>query len=129
MKNREIYNRVPSSTALKNNGVAKVDRIDDEMLRYELSTFVCTGKYEDGLIQILQNFLCSLDEGAEQKGVWVSGFYGSGKSHLVKMLSALWANKEFSNGQTPENIAEISDELKAQLKELRIHGKRYGGVH
>ena len=129
MKNREIYYRTPSSTTLKNNGVAKADLVDDEMLRYELDTFVCTGKYEDGLVQILQNFISSLDENAEQKEVWVSGFYGSGKSHLVKMLSALWTNKAFSDGQTPEGIAELPDDLKEQLRELRIQGKRFGGTH
>ena len=129
MKNREIYNRVPSSTALKNNGVAKVDLIDEKMFQYELSTFVCTGIYEEGLVQILQNFISSLQEGTEQKGVWVSGFYGSGKSHLVKMLAALWANKKFSNGQTPESIADIPDDLKENLRELRTYGKRFGGTH
>ncbi|SEM42653.1 hypothetical protein SAMN04487770_13839 [Butyrivibrio sp. ob235] len=129
MKNKEIYYRTPSSTTLKNNGVAKADLIDEEMLRYELDTFVCTGKYEDGLVQILQNFISGLDENAEQKAVWVSGFYGSGKSHLVKMLSALWNNKPFSDGQTPEGIAELTDNLKEQLCELRIHGKRFGGTH
>ncbi len=129
MKNREIYNRIPSLTTLKNNGVAKADLHDDEMLHYELSTFVCTGKYEEGLVNILQNFLYSLDEGAEQKGVWVSGFYGSGKSHLVKMLSALWTNIKFSDGQTAEVLADIPEDLKEQLTELRVHGRRYGGLH
>ncbi len=129
MKNREIYNRIPSSTTLKNNGVAKADLQDDEMLRYELSTFVCTGKYEDGLVKIFQNFLYSLDEEAEQKAVWVSGFYGSGKSHLVKMLSALWTNTRFSDGQTAEMLADIPEDLKEQLTELRIHSKRFGGLH
>ena len=71
-----------------------------ETLRYELETFVCDGEYEKGLESILDAFLTNAEQGSEQKGVWISGFYGSGKSHLAKMLRALWTDFDFEDGTT-----------------------------
>ena len=128
MLNREIFSTVPSTTALKNNGVVKVDTQQQDILQYELKTFVCKGQYNQGLIDIVSNYLNSLGE-LEQKGVWVSGFYGSGKSHFVKMLAAFWKNEKFSDGSDPIGLAKLSDEFKASLTELHMAGKREGGLH
>lgn len=128
MLNREVFSTVPSSTTLKNNGVVKVDTQQQDILQYELKTFVCKGQYNQGLIDIVSNYVNSLGE-IEQKGVWVSGFYGSGKSHFVKMLSAFWKNEQFPDGSDPIGLAKLTDEFKASLKELHIAGKREGGLH
>src|SRR5690606_36833259 len=94
--NRDIYNKSPQENHLVNNGVDEVSEDHSEasqaILRYELETFVCDGQYEKGLETILEKFLMNLDAGAEQPGVWISGFYGSGKSHLVNMLRILWTD-------------------------------------
>ena len=89
MKNIEIYQKNPADQKLVNEGVANVN--DDrsaqalEVLRYELETFVCDGQYEKGMAHILDTYLKNVNQ-TQQPAVWVSGFYGSGKSHLVKML-------------------------------------------
>jgi DNA replication protein DnaC len=92
MKNREIYLKDPSVQKLVNEGIAYVndDTTSEAMavLRYELETFVCDGQYEKGMEHILETYLKNIDQ-ANQPAVWISGFYGSGKSHLVKMLRAL----------------------------------------
>ena len=83
MLNQEIYAKDPLENQLANNGVAEVK--DDtskqalETLRYELETFVCEGQYEKGLENILNTFLTNITNGTEQPGIWISGFYGSGK--------------------------------------------------
>ncbi len=132
MTNREIYQKDPSTRKLVNEGVANVN--DDtsrralEVLRYELETFVCDGQYEKGLAHILDTYLHNIDQ-AQQPAVWVSGFYGSGKSHLVKMLRALWVDTRFDDGATARGIAHLPQHILDSLKELSTQGRRHGGLH
>lgn len=132
MINREIYQRDPATLKLVNEGVANVndERTSQAMavLRYELETFVCDGEYEKGLRHILETYLKNIEQ-AQQPGVWISGFYGSGKSHLVKMLRALWLDIVFDDGATARGIANLPQNINDLLKELSTQGKRYGGLH
>ncbi len=66
---------------------------------------------------------------AQQLAVWVSGFYGSGKSHLVKMLRALWVDTSFEDGATARGIAGLPQNIRDHLKELTTQGIRHGGLH
>jgi hypothetical protein len=133
MLNREIYQLDPQQNRLENNGVAEVK--DDQStaalktLRYELQTFVCDGEYEAGLDNILSTYLRNLGSTHEQPGVWISGFFGSGKSHLAKMLRALWTNQPFSDGVSARDIADLPTEIKDHFKELSIAATRHGGLH
>ncbi len=134
MINRQVYLKDPSTRTLVNQGVAKVDEDVSAsflaVLRYELETFVCDGQYEKGMDLVLRTYLSNIDRGApEQPGVWVSGFFGSGKSHLVKMLRSLWMNTVFPDGATARGIAELPLSIHEHLKELDIQGKRHGGLH
>ena len=132
MKNRDIYLKDPSVQKLVNEGVANVnDDMTSEalaVLRYELETFVCDGQYEKGMEHILETYLKNIDQ-AQQPAVWISGFYGSGKSHLVKMLRALWIDTTFEDGATARGIASLPQNINDLLKELNTRGKRYGGLH
>src|SRR3546814_740618 len=71
----------------------------------------------------------NLEAGAEQPGVWISGFYGIGKSHLVKMLRTLWTDYRFADGATARSLAKLPTGVFEQLKELSTQGKRHGGLH
>jgi len=130
MKNSEAYSKDPSKNALLNNGVANVNdaRTDDELrvLRYELETFVCEGEYAEGLRRIIESFLSHLDD-PQQPGIWVSGFYGSGKSHFVKMLRALWIDFQFdADGATARSLARLPAPVADPLRELSSQAKRHG---
>ncbi|CAO1669176.1 BREX system P-loop protein BrxC [Salinicola sp. NYA28a] len=132
MKNRDIYQKDPTTRKLVNEGVASVN---DEttshalaVLRYELETFVCDGQYEKGMSHILETYLKNIDQ-AQQPAVWVSGFYGSGKSHLVKMLRALWVDAAFEDGATARGIANLPQGISDHLRELSTQAKRHGGLH
>jgi len=131
-KNREVYLKDPVENRLLNDGVAEVTdgRSDAEMrtLRYELETFVCDGEYAKGMRRILDTYIRNLDQ-PMQPGVWVSGFFGSGKSHLVKMLRALWLDIEFPDGATARGIVNLPTDISDLLKELSTAARRLGGLH
>jgi len=132
MKNREIFQRDPVVNKLLNDGVAAVSEALSEKeittLRYELEHFVCEGQYKDGLVRILESFLGNVDSTVQPAG-WISGFYGSGKSHLEKMLRHLWLDTSFSDGATARGLARLPQDVKDLLKELTTLGKRCGGLH
>ena len=132
MKNRDIYSKDPSTRKLVNEGVASVndERTDQafSVLRYELETFVCDGQYAKGMEHILETYLKNINH-AQQPAVWVSGFYGSGKSHLVKMLRALWMDTAFPDGATARSLATLPQNVRDPLQELSTQGKRHGGLH
>jgi len=133
MLNREIYVKAPEQNRLANNGVAEVSEDQSDaalaVLRYELESFVCDGQYEKGLETILDIFLQNLTNQSEQPGIWISGFYGSGKSHLAKMLRNLWTNFEFPDGATARGLSKLPTAVIDGLKELSTQGKRNGGLH
>ncbi len=132
MKNRQLFQRDPAVSKLLNDGVAAVREAasdkEIETLRYELEHFVCEGQYEDGLIRILESFLGNVNS-TTQPAAWVSGFYGSGKSHLLKMFRHLWVDTEFPDGSTARSLAQLPQEVQDLLRELDTLGKRSGGLH
>ena len=132
MTNRELYFRDPTTLELLNNGVSKVSEIGQDTrqiqtLRFELETFVCDGEYARGLERILKAYLAGLGQ-PEQKAVWVSGFFGSGKSHLVKVLRYLWEDYEFADGATARSLVKLPSEVSDLLKELSNRSKPLGGL-
>lgn len=132
MLNRDVFQVDPTSRKLINEGVASVN--DEKttqalaVLRYELETFVCDGQYEKGMAHILETYLKNVEQ-AQQPAVWVSGFYGSGKSHLLKMLRALWIDTTFEDGATARGIAHLPQNITDLIKELSTQAKRHGGLH
>ena len=133
MKNRDIFQRDPSKITLLNNGVAAMtDALTDEerkTLRFELEHFVCEGEYQRGLVRILNSYVSNMGQ-SEQPAAWVSGFFGSGKSHLVKMLHYLWVDYTFiEDGATARGLTHLPDDVKDVLREISTLGKRHGGLH
>lgn len=128
---RDVLRTDPTKAKLLNDGVAEVRGIasDEErrLLRYELQTFVCDGEYEKGLYKILDTYLKNLGD-PRQPAVWVSGFYGSGKSHLVKMLRVLWPDLLFEDGASARGLARLPDDIREKLVELSNAAKRHGGL-
>ena len=132
MKIKDVLLRDPVKYPLVNQGQARIsDDHDDrarEELRGELETFVCEGQYADGIQKIVRSFLDNLGK-TSQRGAWVSGFFGSGKSHLLKMLCHLWRDTPFADGANARSLVpSMPEELRELLRELDTAGKRAGGL-
>jgi len=128
MKTKELFLKDPLSWKLANEGVSSNNDADETTLRYELETFVCEGEYESALEKILSAYLSRLGSN-EQAGAWISGFYGSGKSHLVKVLRYLWTDYRFSDGTRAREICRLPISIQDSLKELSTKGTQGGGLH
>ena len=133
MKNQDIYQRDPSKITLLNNGVATMtDALTDDerrTLRFELEHFVCEGEYQRGLVRILDSYVSNQGQ-PEQPAAWISGFFGSGKSHLAKMLRFLWTDYTFpEDGASARGLARLPTDVQDVLKEITTLGKRAAGLH
>lgn len=99
---REIFEK-PVDRAI--DGVIKAD--DEASLRIELDEYVITGE----IGQRLELFLNAYNNYRTANGVWISGFFGSGKSHLLKMLALLLENREVDGIKAFDIFAEkLKDE-------------------
>lgn len=131
LTNADVFYRNPQTFIIPNNGVTTLSAPDDDkewsVLRWELESFVCEGQYADGLRRLLQTYLGRVGE-AEQPGWWVSGFYGSGKSHFVRVLEHLWADTRFPDGTAARELVTMPEDVRALLRELTTSGRREGGL-
>lgn len=95
------------------DGVIKAD--DARNLQTELEEYVVTRDVAQGLGIFTDRYLTELTA----NGVWISGFFGSGKSHLLKILSLILDGQPLANGIRPADIVlpKIDDEIvKANLR-------------
>ena len=127
MTTKELFLEDPLSWTLANEGVSSNNDANEATLRWEVKTFVCEGEYKDAMDKILKGFLERL--GKEQAGAWISGFYGSGKSHLVKVLRYLWVNHAFSDGARAREVASLPLDVLELLTELSTRGQQGAGLH
>lgn len=95
-------------------GVIKAD--DESSLHNEFSEYVLT----DEVAKRLEHFLDAYNDYHGANGVWVSGFFGSGKSHLLKMLALLLENRQVNGDNALDiflpKIQKEDELLRAALK-------------
>ena len=88
----------------KINGVVKVDQDANDVLVQELNEYVITKELKKHFISFFNNYGDAFDEKTADIGVWISGFFGSGKSHFLKILSYILENKEVEGVKTVERF-------------------------
>jgi len=79
------------------DGVIKAD--DQTSLQIEVEEYVLTNEIE----KQLEHFLSEYNNYNNANGVWISGFFGSGKSHMLKIMSLLLEDKKI-NGSSVMDI-------------------------
>lgn len=97
------------------NGVVKADQDDDATVYQELDEYVVTNELERHFRDFFQSYVTDLSDPsiANRVGVWISGFFGSGKSHFLKTLSYILANKVARDAEGNERTAlQFFDEHK-----------------
>lgn len=116
MKIRELFTK-PIDRPI--NGVIKADQRDAESIWQELDEYVVTKQLTEYFRRFFDAFLATADNPKDpvlsaRMGVWVSGFFGSGKSHFIKILSYLLENIEAVNPKdgTIKRAAQFFDEQK-----------------
>lgn len=99
------------------NGVVKADQLDPSSIWQELDEFVVTRELDRHLRSFFSAYCNAMDHSndptvTDKMGVWVSGFFGSGKSHFIKVLSYLLANQEHTyDGQTKRAVAFFESKI------------------
>lgn len=92
------------------NGVIKVAQNDESSLQQELSEYIITKELRRHFQTFFDNYAKAIDYPTDKIGVWISGFFGSGKSHFLKMLSYLLANEEVCGKRAMEYFADKFDD-------------------
>lgn len=94
----------------KINGVVKVDQATADVLAQEVKEYVITRDIRKHMITFFNNYGESFQEPTADIGVWISGFFGSGKSHFLKMLSYLLENKAVEGRKVEDYFREKFDD-------------------
>ncbi|GAB6046505.1 BREX system P-loop protein BrxC [Methyloparacoccus murrellii] len=101
------------------NGVIKADQRDAESIWQELDEYVVTRQLTEYFRRFFDAYLAAADHPNDpvlsaRMGVWVSGFFGSGKSHFIKILSYLLENIQAINPKngTTKRAADFFDQSK-----------------
>ena len=76
------------------NGVIKVAQDDEQSLKQELGEYIITKELRRHFNTFFNNYSKNIEHPTDKIGVWISGFFGSGKSHFLKILSYLLSNQE-----------------------------------
>ena len=105
------------------NGIVKADQQDEAIVWQELDEYVVTRELDQHFRKFFESYLNAIDSPqdptiAGRMGVWVSGFFGSGKSHFIKILSYLLGNREAHDpihGQGKRAIDFFHDKIRDHM--------------
>lgn len=100
------------------NGVIKADQNDEQNLQSEFQEYIITKELRRHFADFLNIYENSIDIPTDNIGVWISGFFGSGKSHFLKMISYLLSNPYIAEKKAVDYFEDKFDDplAFAQLK-------------
>lgn len=95
--------------------VIKVDQTDEEIIRDEINEYIVTDAIRTHYAGIFDAYRETPNKPHEGIAIWVSGFFGSGKSSFAKMLGLSVANRTVAGESAAERFAERSGDKKIQV--------------
>lgn len=100
------------------NGVIKVAQDDEKSIEQELREYIITRELRKHFNTFFNNYEKSLNTPTDKIGVWISGFFGSGKSHFLKMLSYILSNDTVAGKKAVDYFSDKFDDpmMFAQLE-------------
>lgn len=87
-------------------GVIKVGQSNEENIYQELEEYVVTNELTKHFRDFFSSYKNGINKHTDKMGVWITGFFGSGKSHLLKILSYLLQNKEVNGKKAIEYFTD-----------------------
>ncbi len=102
-------------------GVIKVDQQEQEIIYNDLKEYVVTGELYKNLDTFFSAYIKSINRRTDKIGCWISGFFGSGKSHFLKILSYLLKNVEVKGKKAVSYFDEKIDNP-ALLGNMKLAG-------
>ncbi len=97
-------------------GVIMAD--DDRNIQNEIDEYVLTHEIKSQLDNLLESYI----NNDSLPGVWISGFFGSGKSHLLKMIAFLlegWHHDDFHIADMMMHKCDDDQILKANIGKVK----------
>jgi hypothetical protein len=93
-------------------GVVVVGPEQDNVQRQELDEYVVTNELQGQFARFFSAYERSLSEPTDEMGVWISGFFGSGKSHFMKIITDILEDLDV-DGKRPVDYFQdkISDQM------------------
>jgi hypothetical protein len=115
MKIRDIFQEDIERTIEE---VIKVDQVNEAVVYDELREYVPTEALQGHFRDVLEAIVASRTDPTEGIGVWVSGFFGSGKSSFAKVLGYVLAQRTVEGRSAADifNQRVTNDRLKDLIK-------------
>ncbi|HZJ83886.1 MAG TPA: BREX system P-loop protein BrxC [Clostridia bacterium] len=104
-------------------GVVKVGQDDEKIVKNELEEYVVTQEMQKHFRDFFDSYERGINDYTDNMGVWISGFFGSGKSHFLKILSYLLDNREVGGKRAIDYFIE-DEKIKdpAVMAKIRLAG-------
>ena len=103
--------------------VIKVDQTDEEIIRDEINEYVVTNAIRSHFTGILDAYQETPNKPHEGIAIWVSGFFGSGKSSFAKMLGLAIANRLIAGQAAGERFGQRAGDNKLSVLLKAINEK------
>lgn len=110
---RDIYRRIEE--------VIKVDQTDEEVLKDEIAEYVVTDAIRHHYEDVFERYRETPNKPHEGIAVWVSGFFGSGKSSFAKMLGLSIENRDVAGEPAGQRFAQRTGNPKLEVLLRAIH--------